>query len=120
MLKSCVYCGDIHDRKYVCDKKPNKQKVISKADKFRWTKAWQNKRKYIRDRDRHMCQVCLRELYNTQQRYNYTNIQVHHVVPLVEDFSKRLDDSNLISVCTYHHSMAERGEISREELFNIK
>ncbi|WP_245602190.1 HNH endonuclease [Peribacillus kribbensis] len=66
-----------------------------------------------------MCQVCIRELYDTRIKYNFTNIQVHHIIPVAEDYSKRLNDSCLISVCPHHHSMAERGEISREELFEI-
>jgi predicted HNH restriction endonuclease len=68
-----------------------------------------------------MCQVCIRELYNTQTKYNFDNIQVHHIVPLndPEGWDKRLDDDNLIALCPYHHSMAEHGEISRDELFEI-
>lgn len=119
--KSCSYCGGIHDIKHVCDKKPAKNYGKGTyIDKFRWSKSWQRKRREIReDRDRHMCQVCIRELYGTEVRYNYTNIQVHHIVPLAEDYSRRLDDNNLISLCTYHHTMAEHGEISKKELFLI-
>lgn len=123
MLKSCSYCGGIHDRKYICDKKPAKNKKVTRVDKFRWTQAWQNKRKYIReDRDRHLCQVCIRVLHNTQQRYNFRDIQVHHIIPITEGsegWSKRLDDSNLIALCSYHHSLAEHGNISRKELLEI-
>jgi predicted restriction endonuclease len=37
----------------------------------------------------------------------------------VEDFSKRLDDDNLICLCAYHHKMAEAGEIGKDELLEI-
>ncbi|WP_235786707.1 hypothetical protein [Schinkia azotoformans] len=69
-----------------------------------------------------MCQVCIRELYNTSIKYNYTDIQVHHVIGLQEGeegWDRRLDNSNLISLCPYHHGMAEHGEISKQELFEI-
>lgn len=120
MLKSCSYCGGIHDRKHQCDKKPQRKFKTTHIDKFRWTKAWQNKRTYIReDRDKHMCQICIRELYNTQTKYNFTDIQVHHIVPIAEAWDERLEDKNLISLCSYHHSMAEDGKISRDELIKI-
>lgn len=119
LLKSCVWCGSIHDKKYECPKKPKQTKQPTYIDKFRWSRRWANKRKQINERDRYMCQVCIRKLYNTQHQYNYTSIEVHHIVPLVEDFSKREDDENLICLCRYHHEMAESGEISRKELLDI-
>lgn len=46
----------------------------------------------------------------------YKDLEVHHIVPLHEDFDRRLDDDNLISLCQYHHDMADSGVISREFL----
>jgi len=119
MLKSCSYCGGIHDRKYQCSSKPKRKKKVTHVDKFRWTKAWQNKREHIKSRDKHLCQICIRELYNTVTKYNFTNIEVHHIVPVNEDWEKRLDDDYLISLCSTHHHMAERGQISGDELIDI-
>ncbi|WP_066316934.1 HNH endonuclease [Bacillus sp. FJAT-29814] len=119
MLKSCKYCGGIHDRSYVCPRKPVRTKQPTYIDKFRRTRAWTNKSKQIRERDKHLCQVCIRKLHNTQQQYNFTNIEVHHIVPIVEDWNKRLDDENLISLCSNHHKMADAGEIGRVELLEI-
>ncbi len=119
MLKSCVYCGGIHDRKYQCPSKPKRKEKVTYVDKFRWSRPWQQKREQIKERDTHLCQVCIRVLHNTQKRYNYTDIQVHHIVPIVEDYDKRLDDEYLISLCPYHHSLAERGHISRQELLDV-
>lgn len=98
--------------------KSNKYKV-SEADKFRWTKAWQKKRKEIKSRDKFLCQVCIRKLYNTIKKYNYNDLEVHHIVPIKEDYELRLEDSNLITVCEYHHELAEQGVIPREELLAI-
>lgn len=66
-----------------------------------------------------MCQICVRKLYGTKRQYNVDNIEVHHIVPIAEDYDKRLDDSNLICLCGRHHEQAEVGEIARVELIKI-
>lgn len=121
MLKSCKYCGGIHDSKYICPRKPRRSvyKKETKPNEFRKTNAWKEKSLDIRSRDNFMCQVCIRELYDTENKYNYTNIQVHHIVPVSEDFELRLEQDNLISLCKYHHDLAEDGKISIKELVNI-
>lgn len=117
MLKSCKYCGRIHDSKYICPNKPiRKQYKKTEEDKFRNTKAWQRKREYIKDRDKGLCQVCIRKLYNTIKQYNYIDIEVHHIEPLREAYDLRLDEDNLISLCKYHHELAEIGKIPKDIL----
>lgn len=117
MLKSCKYCGRIHDSKYICPNKPTRKRYKKKEeDSFRNTQAWQRKRNNIKDRDKGLCQVCIRKLYNTLKQYNYTDIEVHHITPLRENYELRLEDDNLISLCKYHHELAEKGEIPRELL----
>ena len=113
-LRSCSYCGKVHDINYNCGKKPVRFKQTNDKDKFRWTKAWQNKRNEIRERDLNLCRVCA-----SQGRYNYTDLEVHHIVSLENDFDKRLDNDNLITLCSTHHEMAEKGAISVKELLNI-
>lgn len=120
MLKSCKYCGGIHDSKYVCPRKPIRTNYkVTDIDKFRWTKGWQRKRNEINKRDKYMCQICIRKLYNTQRQYNYTDIEVHHIETLAEAWDLRLEDSNLICLCAYHHKLAESGKIPKEELEKI-
>lgn len=117
MLKSCSYCGRIHDSRFNCGKKPNRKinpKNITQQNEFRNTKKWQKKRKEIKERDNFLCQICLKE-----NRFEYNNLSVHHIVPLIEDYNLRLDDDNLITLCDYHHKLAERGEISKKELYKI-
>lgn len=114
MLISCQYCGKIHDRKYICDKRPKRNKEISEADRFRRTNRWQKKREEIKQRDLNLCQICIRELYNTRNKYNTKDLSVHHNIPINENYDKRLDNDNLLTVCEYHHKMCERGEISRK------
>ena len=119
-LKSCKYCGRIHKKDFVCPMKPKRNKYkTSEADKFRWTKAWQRKREEVKRRDKFLCQICIRKLYNTIKKYNYNDLEVHHIVPIKEDYELRLEDSNLITVCEYHHELAEQGTIPRDELLSI-
>lgn len=115
MLKSCSYCGLTHNRNEQCARKPTRKKFKKNdADSFRNTSLWKKKSKEIRERDKHLCQICIRKLYNTMNQYTFDTIEVHHIIPLQEDISKGLSNSNLLSVCKYHHYMADHGEIPRE------
>ena len=119
MLKSCKYCGHIHDSKYDCGKKPKNRKNITYIDRFRSSWSWREKREQIRNRDKNLCQVCIRNMYGTDRQYNYDNLSVHHAIPIEEDYDLRLDDDNLLTVCAMHHEMAESGEIPYEVIKKI-
>ena len=123
MLRSCKYCGRIHDSRFICPSKPKYKKQITEVDKFRWTNNWQNKREEIKKRDLYLCQICIRELYLSEseadKKYNTKDLEVHHNIPINEDYNKRLDNDNLLTVCDYHHKMCENGKISRIEVQNI-
>jgi len=120
MLKSCSRCGKIHDFNKTCYK--NRQvRGLTPADKFRKTNKWHQKSKDIRERDKHLCRCCLADIYQTQQVFNFNKLEVHHITPLEEDFDMRLDDDNLITLCCYHHKLADKGTIPRyilKELIN--
>ncbi|MBS6501873.1 MAG: HNH endonuclease [Clostridium sp.] len=118
-LKSCVYCGGVHSTDFNCHRKPIRSKNITKANKFRNTAKWQKKRKEIKHRDKYICQVCYRNLYNTIKRINYENIEVHHITPIEEDITFALDNDYLVSLCVYHHKLADADKIPREELKTI-
>ncbi|MDF2537424.1 MAG: hypothetical protein K0S76_445 [Herbinix sp.] len=127
MLKSCSSCGHIHDSKHICDQK---QKLINERQKkfkeknleiyrFRNSKAWQDKREEIKERDLYICQICIRNLYGTTNQFTYDNTSVHHAIPLHKDFDKRLDNENLITTCEVHHEKMECGEIPTLEVLRI-
>ena len=120
MLKSCKYCMKIHDSKYDCGKKPQrKRQAPTKIDRFRHSREWKEKSISIRERDKFLCQICIRNLYNTINQYNYDNLSVHHAIPIGADWEKRLEDDNLITSCSVHHEMMEDGTIPYEEVKRI-
>ena len=114
MYKACPYCKGIHPKGYVCHRKPS-YKTQDRITSFRNTKQWQRKRAYIRDRDRHMCRLCAIG-YGDQPVKYISDVSVHHIEPLAEAWEKRLDDDNLICLCSYHHELAEREVFDKELL----
>jgi 5-methylcytosine-specific restriction endonuclease McrA len=121
MLKSCKYCGRIHDDKVVCEQKKDannrrwQNRKQTRALQFRRSNAWTEKSQQIRKRDRYMCLCCKAQMIGTVVQYNTRDISVHHIIPIEEEYDRRLDDDNLITVCPTHHEMCERGDITRDE-----
>ena len=118
MLVTCQYCGRIHQKSFDCGKKPSYKKVTY-IDKFRWSRTWKDKAKQIKERDKYLCQACIRNMKGTVNLYTHERLSVHHIVPISEDYDKRLDDDNLITLCSVHHELAESGELLRDELLEI-
>ena len=116
---TCSKCG-IVERGHKCPYKTYKKKAYdTEADKFRKSKRWTDKSIEIRQRDKYLCQVCMANLYNTVQQFNFKQLDVHHIIPINEDYNKRLDNDNLISLCRYHHKMADDGNIPKEVLTEL-
>lgn len=120
MLRSCKYCGKIHDTKHDCGRKPVYKKTTGgKGYYFRKSEAWTKKSLEIRERDGYLCQICVRKLHGTIRQFNYDALSVHHIVPVNEDYERRLENGNLLTVCRIHHEMCEDGLISRDEQLQI-
>lgn len=124
MKKACIYCGKIHDRKIICENKRKRLMRVrdvrnTKSDKFRSSAVWQHKRHEIKERDMYLCQVCIRSVGLDVNPYVSTNISVHHIISLQQDFNKRLDSDNLITLCAYHHRQADSGKIPVQTLQKI-
>lgn len=107
----CTVCGRIHEGH--CKRIYNDERN-SEADKFRNTQIWKRTAKAILERDFHCCRVCLQSgiLMNR-------GLSVHHIIPLSEDFDRRLDPDNLITLCRHHHEQAEHGIIPRKKLLEL-
>ena len=119
MLKSCSYCGRIHEDTFICLNKKNsiikrRKKINStNANAFRSSYRWQSVREKVLKRDRYLCLICQSEKNGTGVRYTSNDLEVHHIIPIEEDYSKREDLNNLITVCHYHHELCEKLEIDR-------
>lgn len=121
MLVSCKYCGRSHDRGAVCPSRPKRKEVKEVTDltRFRSSKPWRTMRTQIKQRDRLLCQVCIRGLFHTYQRITIDTLEVHHIRPLAKAWAYRLDPYNLITLCKYHHTMADMDRIPTNALFDI-
>jgi 5-methylcytosine-specific restriction enzyme A len=62
------------------------------------SKAWKDKRAYILKRDGYLCQECKKYGKNTEAKL------VHHVIEIEDDYSLRLKNNNLVSVCHGCHN----------------
>lgn len=117
MLKACIYCGKLHGRDHVCERKPKREykRYDSKdtpTSKFRSSQRWKNVRDSVYQRDLCLCRVCL----NKYGIICNENIEVHHIVPINSDWERRTDESNLISLCHTHHELAESGVLTADYL----
>lgn len=118
MKKTCQYCG-IVDENHVCPHRKRKYAKYQKdnqKDRFRSSSAWQKKRTAIKQRDHYLCQVCVTGEYDTFNQFTYSDLEVHHIEPIDSDFDRRFDDDNLITLCDYHHKMADKGIIPKKFL----
>ena len=118
MKRSCKYCGFMHEVGVICSKKPKRNYKFKdkEKDKFRSSYIWQRKREEIKQRDLYLCKVCMNKELNGEIKYNYEELSVHHIVPLEVDYSLRLENDNLITLCEKHHKEAEKGTIKAEYL----
>lgn len=115
MYKACSKCGKIHpyNKKCYVGESGIRRKNTS-ANKFRLTRQWRYKSEDIKKDSKYLCSVCLD--YNI---YNYTQLEIHHIEPIEENYDRRLDNYNLICLCNSHHREAEEGKIDREYLFKL-
>ena len=114
MKRSCPYCGRVHDSRLNCGARPRRKKQAGEREQFRSSAAWTRKSMEIRERDLFFCRACLAEGV-----LQWETLSVHHIVPLAEDFDRRLDDGNLITLCERHHKQADRGATGRAALFAL-
>src|SRR5699024_5228817 len=84
----------------VVNKRYNKARYESNPEymAFYNSKAWRDIRYQALLRDEFLCQHCLEE-----GRYVEADL-VHHIVETVDDWSKRLDIDNLVSLCEASHN----------------
>lgn len=117
MLVSCRYCNAFHKRGVICQNRPNKaggKKEHNHINKFRSTRIWQKKRQEIKERDKYLCQNCLKNGI-----FQFNKLEVHHITPISKSWNKRLENGNLITLCSTCHKMADNEEISKKALLDM-
>jgi 5-methylcytosine-specific restriction enzyme A len=114
MLVSCSYCGGQHQRGQTCQKKPSRKKEANYITRFRSGRHWKKKREEIKTRDKFLCQNCLKN-----GKYTFEKLEVHHIRPISKAWHKRLENTNLITLCSGCHKMAEYLEINPSDLMKI-
>ncbi|WP_069649649.1 HNH endonuclease [Caloranaerobacter ferrireducens] len=77
------YIRNVRDKKYT---------------EFYHSKEWEKTRRLVLSRDKGLCQHCLKE-----NKIVFADV-VHHIVELKQDWSKRLELDNLISLCHECHN----------------
>lgn len=112
MLRTCQYCGRIHDSRHDCGKRPKRtERKDREESRLRTCRRWDKTRHDIYERDHHMCRVCW-----DRGRITVDRLEAHHIVPLHEAPELAYEDDNLITLCVRHHKEAERGQIERKTL----
>ena len=112
MFKACSRCGKVHDSRFKCNAGKIYQSTNERA--LRNKNAWHTKSLQIREQAQYLCEVC-----RDQGKITFDNLEVHHIIPLREDDTLLLEDSNLICLCQEHHRQAEAEKISREYLMRL-
>lgn len=86
---------------------------MGKFDDFYNTKSWKRLRRQKFADAGGLCEECLRRGIVEQGK------EVHHIVPLDEDWSRRLDYDNLILLCPDCHAEAHErdSELQKFERF---
>ena len=106
MLKACSRCGKIHKygeckvpaREY----KPYTRKSATNITRFRSSRTWQRKRLEILERDQHLCKLCL-----YKGVINNEALEIHHIIALKDNEELKLEDSNLVTLCSRCHNLVE-------------
>lgn len=103
-----------------------RKKESTENSRFRSHWRWRKKSEQIRERDHHLCQVCLLNAFDTWRTLTYDNLEVNHIVPLEELaalggdlFIVGLIDSNLLTMCQPHHKQADAGLIPRQLMLDL-
>jgi 5-methylcytosine-specific restriction protein A len=123
-LSLCARCGALTtNRPSICDgclagRKESKRELNSAYDrlrdpervKFYHSTAWKKLRSaYLASVD-YLCEDCVAEMRAGKRRLEQVAVatDVHHRTPVAEDWTRRLDWSNLQALCDAHHKSKRR------------
>ena len=117
MLVSCSYCNGLHSRGSACPNKPknnSRKKEETYITRFRSSRIWAKKRDEIKALDLFLCRTCFEK-----GTYVWQKLEVHHIRRISKAWHKRLENSNLITLCCACHKMADDGKIKESYLLEL-
>lgn len=79
------------------------------ASTFRQSYAWKKKRREIHKLYKGKCALC----------GCTSNCEAHHIIPLLILPQLKLDNNNIILLCSHCHKLAHNGLISQAKLISI-
>lgn len=77
-----------------------KKKDLNYHEKYQHfynSKSWHDLRNFKWQESNGLCELCLKDGIINEAR------EIHHIVPINENWNKRLDYDNLIALCPSHH-----------------
>ncbi|OAK72675.1 HNH endonuclease [Lederbergia galactosidilytica] len=104
-IRTGYYC-DEHKRKKPKRKKNKKSIYHSKNKSFYNSDPWKAMRSVVYDRERGYCQRCNKFVFGRRAH-------VHHVIPISEDETLKLDPNNLRLLCPQCHTIEENEDKKR-------
>lgn len=103
-MRYCTYngCQERISSGWYCEDHKRKKKVgyQSRNKSFYRSSEWQTMRQYIYERDRGCCGECKKFVFGKQAH-------IHHKISIRKDYSKRLDENNLVLLCDACHKVIE-------------
>lgn len=114
MLKACSRCGKVHDYLYTCTVGKERKFAKTPESRLRSRASWQRKRETVKEAAYNLCEVC-----RDQGVYNFNSLEIHHIIKLKQDPNGLLNDNNLICLCSYHHKLADAGELTTDYLYKL-
>ena len=115
LFKSCSRCGKVHAKEFKCKHNAPKYRYPrAKGTEIRGTNAWAKKAEEIKESCNYLCEVCL-----DKGAYTYKDLSVHHIIKLREAPERALDNYNLVTLCRFHHQLADSGGLETEYLTRL-
>lgn len=98
-ISTGYYC-DEHKRSRRKRKRSKKDIYHSKNKSFYNSKAWESMRSFVYEREHGCCQRCGKFVFGRQAH-------VHHVIPISENETLKLEENNLRLLCPKCHVIEE-------------
>lgn len=102
----CEYCAPIIEAKKIENRRASSRKYDTKRNNkyvhFYYSKEW----KALRDKKLSQCGYLCEEC--SKNGVIKAAEDVHHIIPVKEDWEKRLDIENLMAVCVSCHNKIEK------------